>query len=293
MYHEFYNFELLPFENTPDPRFFFASEQHREALAAIEYTIRMRKGITLVTGDIGSGKTTIGRTMCERCADHATIVQLYHGHRDADELLTHLLRAIKVKYGRNDDHARKLERLSNTLHKQARQRRPLVLFVDEAQTLSDDALEELRLLTNFDLNTQKLLQLVLVGQPELRERIRSPRLLPLRQRIVMAKRLRPLNENDTGLYIAHRLKAASRDKDDVRVSFTPEAVREVYQHTGGVPRLVNVVCDNCLLLSFVREANEVTPNMVRRVVDDMVPSFEGSPVDAQDDHPPLRMAGGL
>jgi len=293
MYHEYYNLELLPFENTPDPRFFFASEQHREALAAIEYTIRMRKGITLVTGAIGSGKTTIGRTMCERCADHATIVQLYHGHRGADELLTHLLRAINVKYGRKDDHARKLERLSNMLRKQAQQRRPLVLFVDEAQTLSDDALEELRLLTNFDLNTQKLLQLVLVGQPELRERIRSPRLLPLRQRIVMAKQLRPLNVNDTGQYIAHRLRAASRDKDNVQVHFTPEAVSEVYRHTGGVPRLINVVCDNCLLLSFVRESREVTPNMVRRVVDDMVPSFEGSPVDEQDVHPPLRMAGGF
>jgi len=293
MYHEFYNFELLPFENTPDPRFFFASEQHREALAAIEYTIRMRKGITQVTGAIGSGKTTIGRTMCERCADHATIVQLYHGHRGADELLTHLLRAIKVKYGRHDDHARKLERLANTLRAQSMQRKPLVLFVDEAQTLSDDALEELRLLTNFDLNTQKLLQLVLVGQPELRDRIGSPRLKPLRQRIVMAKQLHPLDQRATGEYIAHRLRAASRDKDNVQVAFSDDAVAAVFANTGGVPRLINVVCDNCLLLSFVREERQVTPNMVRRVVDDMVPSFETSPIAEQDVRPSLRMAGGF
>lgn len=293
MYHEFYHLRTLPFENTPDPRFFYASEQHREALAAIEYTIRMRKGFVLITGEIGSGKTTVGRTMCQRAADQATIVQVLHGHGDGFEMLRQIMRALKVPSRKGDDHGRALERLQAYLLQQASSRRPIVLFVDEAQTLSDAALEELRLLSNFDTATQKLIQVVLVGQPELRRRISSRRLDALRQRIAMSKQLTPMAEQETAAYIEHRLRAASVDPRQLRVQFTDDAVREIYQFTGGTPRLINFASDNCLLLGFVREVREITPAMVRRVIDDMLPSFEQTTEPAFYEKPQVSLAGNL
>src|SRR5690606_38048497 len=132
MYLSFYQFEAAPFENTPDPRFFYASEQHREALAAIEYSIRLRKGIVLITGDIGAGKTTVTRTMLNRCGKDATIVQLAHGHRTADELLGHLARSLGVRTADGEDHAELLEALRHKLMQCAHEGRPALLFVDEA-----------------------------------------------------------------------------------------------------------------------------------------------------------------
>jgi general secretion pathway protein A len=292
MYDRLYQLNCMPFENTPDPRFFYASEQHREALAAIEYTIRLRKGIVLVTGDIGSGKTTVGKTMLKRCADRATIVQLLHGHRTGYELIRHVLRCLQVTVDESDDHAAMLERLEGHLIEQSRRRRPVVLFVDEAQTLSDEALEELRLISNFDTATNKLLQLILVGQPELRDRIARPELSALRQRIVMAKQLRPLSIHDTAAYIAHRIRAASQDPDHPAVAFGGDAIQVLYGFTRGVPRLINVVCDNCLLLGFVKEARRITPAMVRQVLDDMVPSF-GATTDYGPTEPSYKLAGNF
>ncbi|MEE9211263.1 MAG: AAA family ATPase [Phycisphaeraceae bacterium] len=292
MYQQFYNLDVLPFENTSDPRFFFSSEQHREAVAAIEYTIRMRKGIVLVTGDIGSGKTTVCRALSKQCKNTATVVQVLHGHVTGFELLRHIMCTLEVPIGKDDDHPCLLQRLCAHLTQQANQNRSVVLFVDEAQTLCDESLEELRLLTNFDTASQKLLQVVLIGQPELRERIRSHKFAALRQRIVLAKRLTPLNRRDTGDYIAHRIRVASIDPDSVHATFTPEAVQAVYDYTGGVPRLINVACDNCLLLGFVRETKQITPAIVKRVIDDMVPSFATDDWTAHP-RPALSLAGNF
>src|SRR5262249_53557164 len=153
----------LPFENTPDPRFFYASEQHREALAAIEYTIRMRKGIVLITGEIGAGKTTVAATMWSRCEDSAKIVRVLYGHQTTDSLLRQILRSLQVPARRGDDHARLLDRFQTFLRDQMADLKSIVLFVDEAQTLSDECLEELRLLSNFDTANSRPIQVVLVG----------------------------------------------------------------------------------------------------------------------------------
>ena len=277
MYHEFYKLQVLPFENTPDPRFFYASEHHREALAAVEYTIRMRKGFVLLTGDIGSGKTTVGRTMAERCADKCQIVPVLHGHDTGESLVRQIMRSLELAMVEGEDHARRVERLRQKLLDQLYQNRPVVLLVDEAQNLPDEALEELRLMSNFDTTAEKLVQIVLIGQPELRDRFRTSRLAPLRQRIVLAKQLRPLNLQETGGYIMHRIRAASLDMQSVQVGFDAEAVAEVYRFTAGVPRLINAVCDNCLLLGFVREARTITPAIVKRGIEDMVPNFANDP----------------
>lgn len=274
MYAEFFDLHTLPFENTPDPRFFYASEQHREALAAIEYVIRMRKGTVLVTGSIGSGKTTIGQTMMHRCRPSATVVPLVHGHVTTGELLGHLLRSLGIHDHGNLDHAEQLERLKQHLIVQARDARPVVVFVDEAQTLSDAALEELRLISNFDLPSEKLMQLVLVGQPELRARIGEPRFDALRQRIVLAKQISPLNVQDAKAYVEHRLRVASTNPDDVRVRFDDEAILRLFAATHGTPRLLNATCDNCLLIAYVQQTSEIGASIVNRAVHDMIPRFD-------------------
>ena len=288
MYEDFFKLATLPFENTPDPRFFFASEQHREALAAIEYTIRMRKGIVLITGAIGSGKTTVGHTMWQRCGSQTTIVEIGHGHEDRHALLRQVLRQLELPHSASEDHAVLVERLRTHLLEQVRRDQPVVLFVDEAQTLSDDALEELRLLSNLGTATDKAIQIVLIGQPKLRQRIRSQRHDALRQRIVMSKQLLPLNRTETLQYVTHRLRAASSDPDEPAVCFSDAAVDAIFTYTWGVPRLINVACDNCLLLGFVRGSRQITPAIVERVVQDMVPSFSGSTVQ---DEPSQSLVG--
>lgn len=273
MYEAYYHLAGAPFENTPDPRFFFASEQHSEALAAIEYTIRMRKGIVLITGPIGAGKTTVSRAMLRRCGNAATVIQLAHGHRTADELVTHMLHRLGLGEAEKGSHAQRLERLEQHLLHCAAAGKPVVLFVDEAQTLSDAALEELRLISNFDTDQTKLLQLVLIGQPELRERLSQESLAPLRQRVIIARMLRPLNANEVGRYIAHRIRVASEDPEAVRVRFDDKAVQRVAAFTGGVPRLINAVCDHCLLLGMVQKTDTISRKMTERVIADMLPGL--------------------
>ena len=281
MYETFYNLKTRPFENTPDPRFFFASEQHREALAAIEYTIRFRKGFVLVTGHIGAGKTMVGRTMCHRCGQAAQIVHVLHGHQDDTGLIRQILRSLRVRTCRADDLGRMLERLREYVVGQLHDGLPVVLFVDEAQTLSDASLEQLRLLSSFDTATQKAVQVVLIGQPELRQRIRNPQCAALRQRIVLAKQLSPLDQQETGAYLAHRLRIASADPEHVQVQFDPTALGQIYDFCGGVPRLINVMADNCLLLGYVRQTREISPTIVQRVMQDQVPDFDDEPAGTQ------------
>ncbi|MGB1123974.1 MAG: ExeA family protein [Phycisphaeraceae bacterium] len=273
MYETYFQLAMAPFENTPDPRFFFASDQHNEALAAIEYTIRMRKGIVLITGPIGAGKTTVSRAMLRRCDKSSTVIQLAHGHRTADELITHMLHRLGLPDATSGGHAERLERLEQHLLHCAASGKPVVLFVDEAQTLSDAALEELRLISNFDTEQTKLLQLVLIGQPELRERLSHESLAPLRQRIIIARMLRPLNTSDVKHYIAHRIRVASEDPDNVQVVFATKAVERIAAFTGGVPRLINAICDHCLLLGMVQKTNTIDRKMTERVIADMLPGL--------------------
>ncbi|MAE66688.1 MAG: hypothetical protein CMJ18_20670 [Phycisphaeraceae bacterium] len=292
MYESFYHLASLPFENTPDPKFFFASEPHREALAAIEYTIRMRKGFVVVTGGVGTGKTTVGQAMRARCGNKADIVAVTYGHTRRDGLLRQVLRALKIEHDPADDHAVLVERAEQYLLEQIGVDRPVVLFVDEAQTLADEALEELRLLTNLDTATSRLIQIVLVGQPELRPRLNAPQHAALRQRIVMAKQIHPLGLEETAAYIRHRLGAAALDPESARGTFNAAAIQAVYHSTGGIPRLINITCDNCLLMGYVREQRVVTDSTVNKVTLEMMPNFEITEDSAPQSRPALALAGG-
>ncbi len=293
MYEDFYQLSSLPFENTSDPRFFFASEQHREALAAVEYAIRMRKGVVMLTGEIGSGKTTVGRMMCENCGDQATILHLTPRHNTGLDLIRQVLQSVGLPVENENRYASMLHQIRTYLLEQLTQQRPVALFVDEAQSLADDALEELRMLTNLDTHNQKLIQAVLIGQPELRQRIRQPQFDALRQRIVMAKQLHPFQEQETADYINHRLAVASRDPHNAQPSFTHEAIQEIHRTTGGIARLINIACDNCLLLGSVQETRQITPTIVHRVVQDMVPRFDECPQTNDETQNNLSLAGNL
>ncbi|MEX2212977.1 MAG: AAA family ATPase, partial [Phycisphaeraceae bacterium] len=169
-----------------------------------------------------------------------------------------------------DDHGRLMERLGGHLFDLARKQQPLVLLVDEAQTLADHALEELRLMSSFDTATQKLIQIVIVGQPELRERLQQPSLAPLRQRIVLAKHLRPLDLNETASYILHRLQVAATDPDRPRVAFNHQAIYRIYQISGGIPRMINAVCDNAMLLGYVNKQRIIDDSVINQVSRDMI-----------------------
>ncbi len=291
MYESFYELGAAPFENTPDPRFFFESEQHREALAAVEYTIRMRKGFVVITGAVGTGKTTVGQTMRQRCGDGVRFVQITYGCQDRPELLRQIHRALRTPLRGNEDHAELIELLQAYLLQQLEQNRPVVLFIDEAQTFSDAALDELRLLSNLDTWTSKAVQIALVGQPELRERLRNATHAALRQRIVMAKTIEPLNHTDTSAYIHHRLAAASVDSNRPGVVFGSDAITAIYQYAGGLPRLINIACDNCLLMGFVQGARQIGAAIVHKVMAEMIPSFE-TPEAETHAKPRLALAGG-
>ena len=292
MYEQFYELAAMPFENTANPRLFYASEQHREALAAIEYTIRLRKGIALITGAVGAGKTTVSRTVVDHCSHAATIIEFACGSTGGMELIRHLLRSLDVSVNKTDGRGHMLQILRDTLVQRSRENRPVVLLVDEAQTLSDKALEQLRLLTNLDTATSKLLQLVLVGQPELRDRIGQPQLSALRQRIVMARQIQPLNVVETRQYIDHRIKHASLDPECVKVRFNTDAVEAIYQHARGLPRVINVVCDSCLLLGFVKQTRQIDRPIVDRVLEDMLPSL-AEHAQAEHNQTPYSLAGNF
>jgi type II secretory pathway predicted ATPase ExeA len=290
MYEEFYNLKQLPFENTPDPQFFFQSEEHREALAAIEYTIRLGKGFCLITGDIGSGKTTVGQTLCDRLTDAAHIVSITHGHLTGDSVIRQVLRALNIKMRRDDDHPRLFERLRDYAQNSHLTRKPIVLMVDEAQTLSDPAMEELRLTCTLDTHTRKHVQIVLIGQPELRERIGQPKYLALRQRITMAKQLHAMPQEEMISYINHRLTITSGPSGAPGAAFDDSACNRIYQLGGGIPRLTNVICDNCLLVGMVRKKRTIDAEIVDHVAKDMLPAFDDA--SAHDvSEPPLALTG--
>ncbi|MBL4702661.1 MAG: AAA family ATPase [Phycisphaeraceae bacterium] len=294
MYEAFFNLKTLPFENTPNPQFFFASEEHREALAAIEYTIRMRKGYVCITGPVGTGKTTVSRTMISRCEDNVHIVPILHGHENGTQLLRQILRAVEVTYRANDDHAVLLEKLFTYLHEQLAAGEPVVLLVDDAHMLSDQTLEELRLLSNYESNRDKLVQVVLVGQNELIQRLNQTNMAALKQRIAMSQSLKALNIQETAAYIGHRIRVASIDPQNLQVHFPGRTLEAIYKLTRGIPRLVNYACDNCMLLASIKNEREITPLMVQTISKDLSLHLKQTEfVSSTSEAPRLALAGNM
>ncbi len=289
MYERFYNLVAPPFHNTPNPRFFFETEQHKEALAKLEYTVRNRRGFALITGDIGSGKTTLIRTLIRRLGADARVALVNNTRVSSHQLLKLIAAEFKIELPGITDKSNLLTHIRRFVEHQHSVGRTIVVIIDEGQCLSIDEFEELRLLTNLESETDKLVQLLILGQPELRDTLKHPRLAPLIQRIVMYTHLKPMSFDTMTRYIAFRLVRASKGKPNV--DFSREALKHIYDRSTGVPRLINLVCDNALLVGYSSDTHLIDSNIVRRAISQMLPNFDEPTTDIFSDEEPLASEG--
>ncbi len=263
MYLDFFELTENPFNMTPDPRFIFFTRNHREAYQHLIYGINTRKGFIELTGEVGCGKTTLCRLLLSelRRNDVGTALIL-------NPLLseTQLLRAILADFGvpfTGRDRLGCVQRLNDFLLEHNRRGRNVALLIDEAQDLAPQVMEQVRLLSNLETDSQKLMQIVLCGQPELKERLANPELRQLRQRITVRYHLGFLTREETQAYISHRLAVAG-GKD--RTTFDECAIDGVYEYSGGVPRMINALCDNALLSGYVMDKREINSECVRQAI---------------------------
>ena len=278
MYEDFFNLSLPPFQNTPNSRFFFATDQHKEALAKLEYVVRNRRGFALITGEIGAGKTTLSRTLIKRLGSEARVAVINNTRVSAHQLLKLVAQEFQLPVPTICDKTKILQLLRRYIEQQHSLGRTVVIIIDEGQCLSTDEFEELRLLTNLETETEKLVQLLILGQPELRDTLRHPRLAPLVQRIVMYCHLHPMSFADATRYIAFRLVRAAK-AGRPNVDFSREALQMIYERSGGVPRLVNLVCDNALLVAYSADVHLIDSGIIQRAVGQMLPNLDGAITD--------------
>jgi len=261
MYEKFYGFAEKPFNLTPDPDYFFLSSVHKRALDYLVYGLEAGMGFIQITGEIGSGKTTLIKSLLRNLSREVKVAYVIHSKGTFTQILRMILEDLEVvEVDRRLSKEALLSRFRDYLVEQARRGNSVVIIIDEAQNLTTEALEELRMLSNFETEKAKLLQIVLVGQPELRDLLRRPELEQLRQRVTVRFHLYPLSEDETRAYIRHRLKVAGSDGS---VRFTVGACRLIHRYSGGLPRLINVACDATLLAGFVEERRVFGEKFVR------------------------------
>lgn len=265
MYERFFGFTERPFDLTPNPRFLVLTDVHREALSNLEYAIASRKGMALLVGEAGSGKTTLIRAAVGRQPDRVHCEHLQNPALTRSEFVETLAKRFGLSDAARSSKAALLEELEQLLKRRAEGGETTVLIVDEAQSLPLELLEEVRLLANIETNEQKLLTVILAGQPELAGRLNEEVLRQLKQRIALRCELRALTLNETAAYIAGRIKAAGGQGARV---FTREAVTLIHEHSRGIPRTINVLADNALLSGFATEQRPVTRQLVREVCRD-------------------------
>ena len=269
MYAEFYGLKELPFALTPDPRFIYFTPSHTEVMANLHYGIEAGKGLVVVTGEVGTGKTTILRWMMERLDRTVLVAYIFNPRLSVPEFYQHVATLLDVqKWETKSELLLELGRALESRHSRGLR---TVLIVDEAQGLSTHVLEEIRLLSNFESNTAKQLQIVLTGQPELREVLNNPDLRQLKQRIALRCVIKPLpNVEETDRYITSRLLVAGAERTDV---FTAEAVDYIFRCSDGIPRNINNLCDNALLAGYA--AGDVT--IGRSIIEDVADTFDMLP----------------
>ncbi len=262
MYLSFYRLKEKPFNVTSDPSFLFMSRRHKEALSYLVYGIKEKKGFLEITGEIGTGKTTLCRALLNQLDDRVKTAFILNP--DLSEL--QLLQSIVEDFGLNVERKTKLhlfKQLNGFLIEQLKRDHNVVLILDEAQNLKPTLLEQIRMLSNLETEKDKLFQIILVGQPELKNKLESPELRQLNQRIGVRYHILPLEKEEIHKYIYHRLEVAGGDSVIV---FTPEAIEEIYRFSGGIPRLINILCDKALLLGFVRETKLIDEDIIKHSV---------------------------
>ena len=266
MYESYYGLKENPFNVTPDPKFIFLGENHQEALAHLLYGIRERKGFVVITGEVGSGKTTLIHYLLNKFNGNGNtkIAYLFNTKLNGNDFIQYVLRdfGVKPNGGTKSDHLYSLYRY---LLKAYQNNEKVILIVDEAQGLNPEVLEEIRLLSNFETSKSKLLQIVLVGQPELKKTLSQPELRQLRQRINMRYHLNPLSEKETKEYIEKRLRIAGAKGQ----LFTERALNKIYRRSRGIPRLINILCDNALLNGYALDEKIVDGKSVKEAAKDL------------------------
>ncbi len=272
MYTDYYKLRAKPFQLSPDPVFFFESRGHKRAMAYLKYGLSLGEGFIVITGEVGAGKTTLVRNLfrsIEQEKGKIVSSHLVSTQLDADDLL----KSVAAGFGIEDvegSKAQLLHRLEKYLRHCSNEGKRALLIVDEAQNLTPSAVEELRMLSNFQLDDRPLLQSFLLGQPEFRLTLQGEGMLQLRQRIIASYHLGPLDEAETKSYIEHRLRLAGWTNDP---SFTEGAFRLIHQTTEGIPRRINRLCDRVLLFGFLEELREFDENLVKTVISDIDSEF--------------------
>ncbi len=267
MYLSFFGLNEKPFAITPDPRYLYLSERHAEALAHLLYGINEAGGFVQLTGEVGTGKTTVVRSLLAQTPQNAEIALILNPRMTAPEFLLTICEELGIGVPDSATQSLKdlVDILSHYLLRAHSAGKRIVLVVDEAQNLAPDVLEQVRLLTNLETNTQKLLQIILIGQPELRELLGRNELRQLAQRITGRYHLCPLVRQETAAYILHRLRVAGATSD----IFTARALSEAHRLSGGVPRVINVLCDRALLGAYTQDRHRVTASMMRRSAEEV------------------------
>lgn len=266
MYQAFYGFREMPFNITPDPKFLYLSPTHQEALQHLKYGVQERKGFIVLVGEVGCGKTTLCRRFLNEIDTTRFDTALILNPRVTE---TQMLKAILTELGETKLARSQVDlvaQMNRVLLERIEHGKDIVLIIDEAQNLSFAVLEQIRLLSNLETDQQKLLQIILMGQPELKEVLAREELRQLRQRILVHYELNPLSLDDTEHYIQHRLSLAGGMGRPV---FTKRALRKIHKASKGIPRIVNNLCDKALLSAFIRDSDEVNYWDARRAVRDM------------------------
>jgi general secretion pathway protein A len=267
LYQQYFGLRDAPFNISPDPDFLFLSASHREALAQISYGISGKKGFIVLTGEVGTGKTTLIRSLLNQVSTNTHTALIFNNVASARDLMRYICEDFGIaglKNYRQDIHDYVVS-LNEFLLDKYQRGENCALIIDEAQNLSLDVLESVRLLSNFETSKDKLLQILLVGQPELSDRLNSSDLRQLKQRVTLRYRLRNLTLLETGEYIGNRLKIAGGDP----AVFTIKAVETIYAYSSGIPRVINVLCDNGLLTAFALGRRVVDASMIREVAEDL------------------------
>ncbi len=261
MYESFYGFSEKPFTLLPDPGFLFLSNKHRLALARLEYGLMNQAGFTVLTGEVGAGKTTLIRQLLNQIYENVSVGLVSNTHRSFGELLQWVLLSFEVEY-RGKEKVELYQTLVDFLLQEYSKNRRTVLIIDEAQNMGPGALEELRMLSNINADKDQLLQMILVGQPNLRDMLRLPEMKQFAQRIAVDYHLQALDLKETCDYIQHRIKVAGGDPN----LFTPAAREEIFHYTRGIPRLINVLCDTVLVCGFGEQKRKIDTDLVSEAV---------------------------